>query len=149
MRHDDQLFLAHIAGHPVRAMFTPFPAVCFTAAFLTDIIYWRTADMQWTNFSVWLLTFGLFMGGFALLATIVDLAKSAQLRGIAAARWHLVGALLVWVLSLLNAFVHSRDAYTSVVPDGLILSTVVVVLLTVTGWVGDDLVYRRRMGVTG
>jgi uncharacterized membrane protein len=45
----------------------------------------------------------------------------------------LAGAAL---LSLLNVFIHSRDAWTSVVPQGLILSIVVAVCLTIIGWRG-------------
>jgi uncharacterized membrane protein len=45
----------------------------------------------------------------------------------------LAGAAL---LSLLNVFVHSRDAWTSVVPQGLELSVVVAVCLAIIGWRG-------------
>jgi uncharacterized membrane protein len=41
------------------------------------------------------------------------------------------------LLSLLNAFVHSRDAWTSVVPQGIWLSGIVALLLlivAVRGW---------------
>ena len=51
------------------------------------------------------------------------------------------------VLSIINVFVHSRDAYTSVVPTGLILSALVVLILLVTGWNGWDMVYRHGVGV--
>jgi uncharacterized membrane protein len=36
------------------------------------------------------------------------------------------------MLAFVNAFVHSRDGYTAVVPDGLILSILVVVILIFT-----------------
>ena len=51
------------------------------------------------------------------------------------------------VLAIVNAFVHSRDAYTSVVPTGLILSALVVLILLVTGWAGSGMVYRHGVGV--
>jgi uncharacterized membrane protein len=38
------------------------------------------------------------------------------------------------LLSLLNAFVHSRDGYTAVVPTGLTLSALVVAILLFTAW---------------
>jgi uncharacterized membrane protein len=50
------------------------------------------------------------------------------------------------LLALLNAFVHTRDAWTSVVPVGLILSVLVVLILPVTGWLGGALVYRHGVG---
>jgi uncharacterized membrane protein len=49
------------------------------------------------------------------------------------------------LLSLINAFVHSRDGYTAVVPAGVTLSALVVVLL-LTAKVGTALTNRLRVG---
>ncbi|MGO4523577.1 DUF2231 domain-containing protein [Microvirga sp. 2MCAF35] len=138
---------ASIAGHPIHPMLVPFPIVCFTGALVTDIVYWQTADIMWSNFSAWLLTVGLIMGGLAALAGLVDFLSSRSIRAQAPAWPHLLGNVLVLGLSLLNAFVHSRDAWTSVVPTGLVLSAVVVLLICVTGWLGWSMVYRHRVGV--
>src|SRR5690349_16143419 len=116
---------ASIAGHPIHPMLVPFPIACFVGALITDIVYWRTADIMWSNFSAWLLAVGLIMGGLAALAGLIDFLGSRSIRAQAPAWPHLIGNVLVLGLSLLNAFVHSRDAWTSVVPTGLILSAVV------------------------
>jgi uncharacterized membrane protein len=52
------------------------------------------------------------------------------------------------ILATLNMFVHSRDAWTSVVPWGLTLSALVVLILMFTAWTGRAMVYRHRVGVT-
>jgi uncharacterized membrane protein len=44
--------------------------------------------------------------------------------------------------------VHSRDGYTAVVPTGIVLSGVVVFIMVITGWLGREMVYRHRGGVT-
>jgi len=59
---------------------------------------------------------------------------------------YVIGNLLVLGLSLLNAFVHSRDAWTSVVPTGIVLSIIVVLILLVTGWMSWTVEYGRREG---
>ncbi|MBB4039774.1 putative membrane protein [Microvirga flocculans] len=138
---------ASIAGHPIHPMLVPFPIVCFTGALATDIAYWRTADIMWSNFSAWLLTIGLLMGGLAALAGLVDFLGSRSVRAQGPAWPHMIGNALVLGLSLLNALIHSRDAWTSVVPTGLILSAMVVALMLVTGWLGWSMVYRYRVGV--
>jgi uncharacterized membrane protein len=138
---------ASIAGHPIHPMLVPFPIACFAGTLLTDIAYWRTADIMWSNFSAWLLTVGLLMGGLAALAGLIDFLSSRAVRAQTPAWPHMLGNLLVLGLSLLNAFVHSRDAWTSVVPTGLILSAVVVVIMLVTGWLGWSLVYRHKVGI--
>ena len=50
---------------------------------------------------------------------------------------HALVSLAAALLSVVNAFVHSRDGYTAVVPEGLTLSAIVVVLMliaTLLGW---------------
>jgi uncharacterized membrane protein len=59
----------------------------------------------------------------------------------------MLGNLIVLVLSFFNTLVHTRDAWTSVVPTGLILSFIVVLILPVTGWLGRSMVYRYGVGV--
>jgi len=44
-----------------------------------------------------------------------------------------VGYAIAVLLSLTNAFVHSRDGYTAVYP-GLTLSALVVIVLLLTAW---------------
>jgi hypothetical protein len=50
---------ASIMGHPIHPMLVPFPIACFSGALVTDIAYWRTANMMWSNFSAWLIFAGL------------------------------------------------------------------------------------------
>jgi uncharacterized membrane protein len=60
----------------------------------------------------------------------------------------LIGNFVALLLALLNLLVHTRDAWTSVVPVGLILSIIVVLILPVTGWLGWSMVYRYGVGST-
>lgn len=132
------------AAHPLHTILAAYPIACFTGAFLADIVYAETADMQWANFSVWLITIGIAMGVLAAIAGIVAylIFRRGRLRRPA---WpHTVGNALVLLLSIVNAFVHSRDAYTSVVPTGLILSGIVAVLVLATSWMGAALLHRPR-----
>jgi uncharacterized membrane protein len=122
------------------------PAVCFVGALLTDITYSRSPDMQWTNFSAWLLAFAELFAVLALVVALVDLNHS-RVRRIDAARWRAVGLIVLVILGLINNLVHSRDAWTSVVPQGLIISVVTVVVLIPTLWLGRMLTYRYRVGV--
>ncbi|RZI59937.1 MAG: DUF2231 domain-containing protein, partial [Zymomonas sp.] len=119
-----------------------YPIACFTGALITDITYVRTYNMQWANFSVWLITAGLVMGALAAIAGIIDFAMNRQTRT-RPGWWHSAGNALVLLLSLWNVFVHSRDAYTSVWPTGLILSAIVAVLVILTNWFGTMILHCR------
>jgi uncharacterized membrane protein len=136
-----------IAPHPIHPMLVPFPIVCFVGALVTDLTYWKTAEMMWADFSAWLLFAGLVMGALAALAGLIDFLGDRLVRESATAWFHMAGNAVVLVLALFNAFVHSRDAWTSVVPTGLILSALTVAVMLFTGWMGWAMVYRDRVGV--
>ncbi|WP_375391905.1 DUF2231 domain-containing protein [uncultured Sphingomonas sp.] len=134
---------AAIFGRPVLPRLAGFPVAFFTAALATDLAYAGTANLQWQYFSIWLITAGLVAGGLVGAAAIVDrLGDRARWRSGAVGR---VLGVTVWVVSFLNAMVHSRDGWTAVVPDGLILSAIVVLLLAVRSWIAGPVV---RAGAT-
>lgn len=105
-------------------------ATLLVAAFATDFVYWRTLLFQWNNFSIWLLAGGLVLAASAGIVLLLE----ATLRRVGhISWWRFIGFTVAALLSLLNAFVHSRDAYTAIVPEGFILSAIVTVLLVVLG----------------
>jgi uncharacterized membrane protein len=125
-------------------MLVSFSAAYFAGAFVTDIVYWQMPDVVWERFSIWLIVAGLFMAGFATVAYVIGLAAGRQ---IDLPAWPgAVGYAVAVLLALTNAFVHSRDGYTAVVPTGLMLSGLVVVVLLLTSWVARALANRRRVG---
>ncbi|GAC1579911.1 MAG: DUF2231 domain-containing protein [Sphingomicrobium sp.] len=109
-----------------------FPTAFFTLALITDWAYVQTANLMWQYFSIWLITAALIMGGFAVLAGIVDWATGGA-RGRRGFGWHFGLTIVALLLGLLNAFVHSRDGWTAVVPEGILLSLVVVILIYLGG----------------
>jgi uncharacterized membrane protein len=131
-------------GRPIHGMLVSFSAAYFAAALVTDIVYWQVPDVLWERFSIWLIAAGLIMAALAAIAYVIDLAGGRQIDMPAWPR--VVGYALAVLLSLMNAFVHSRDAYTAVVPTGLMLSGLVVVVLLVTAWVGRVLANNPRVG---
>ena len=131
------------SGEAIHPIVVSFPVAYFTAAFVTDLAYWRTADVMWESFSDWLITAGLITAGFAIIVFVIDLVRGKRSRTLA---WpHAMGYVLAVLLSLLNAFVHARDGYTAVVPSGLMLSASVVIVLLLTE-IAAFLANPRRVG---
>ena len=126
----------------IHSMLVPFPVAYFAAAFVTDLAYWRTDEVMWERFSVWLIAGGLVMAALVALAAIVDLAfarqKPAWIRAF--------GYVLAVLLSLVNVLIHSRDGYTAVVPMGLTLSAVVVAILMLVATSATWTLTNRRSG---
>ncbi|MGI4848998.1 MAG: DUF2231 domain-containing protein [Janthinobacterium lividum] len=125
-----------LANQPVYAMLVQFPAVCFVGALLTDLAYWRSAMFIWATFSIWLLAAGCIVAVLAALAGLVTWISHPHVRALRWAGWHVLASLAALALSVLNAFVHSRDGYTAVMPTGLTLSAIVVILMIVAMWLG-------------
>jgi uncharacterized membrane protein len=117
--------------------------VLLIAALATDYAYYTTALWQWANFSAWLITAGLIVTLVASISLLIDFATGR------ATRLNTSTLILVTsaaVLSLVNAFVHSRDAWTSVVPQGILLSALSTVLLLIAGARGWSLAKSRSTG---
>jgi uncharacterized membrane protein len=138
---------AQIAGHPIHPMLVTFPIVCFVGALVTDIAYACTAETMWADISAWLLVIGMVMGVLAAIVGLIDFLSNRSIRARPPAWPHMIGNSVVLLLALLNTLVHTRDAWTSVVPVGLALSVIVVLILPVTGWLGWSMVYRHGVGV--
>ena len=148
MRSDAPYSTARIGAHPIHPILVPIVIACFVGTLLSDLMYWESANMQWANFSAWLVTIGVIVGWLAAIAGAIDFSANRVIRAQPPAWPHLIGNLVVLILATFNMLIHSRDAWTSVVPTGLILSAIVVVLLLFTGWMGWSMVYRYRVGVT-
>ncbi len=118
------------------SLLVQFPAVCFVGTFLTDLAYWRTQLFTWETFSAWLLAVGCVMAGLAGVVALFYFVSDRRLRSAPLAWPYALTSLLAALLSVVNAFVHSRDGYTAVVPTGLTLSAVVVGLMVVAAWMG-------------
>ncbi|WP_334393003.1 DUF2231 domain-containing protein [Bradyrhizobium sp. AZCC 2262] len=131
-------------GRPIHRMLVSFSAAYFTGALVTDLVYWQMPDVMWERFSIWLITAGLIMAGLAAVAYVIDLAAR---RRIDRPGWpRAIGYAITVLLALTNAFVHSRDGYTAVVPAGLTLSALVVIVLVLTALVARALTNRHRFG---
>jgi uncharacterized membrane protein len=134
--------IAIARSRTIHSMLAPFPVAYFAAAFVTDLAYWRTDEVMWERFSVWLIAGGLVIAALVAIAAVIDLAFGRQKPAWFPALSYLVAVLL----SLLNVFVHSRDGYTAVVPTGLTLSAIVVAILVLFATSNTWSLTTRRRG---
>ncbi len=119
------------AALPSHARITPLASGLLIAAVVTDLFYWLTVSTQWETFSIWLITAGLLVAAVAAIAFVVDLLTHRDLE-VAPLKFTLFFSAAV--VGVINAFVHSRDGFTAVVPTGLGLSALTALLLVCAGW---------------
>lgn len=139
---------AQISGHPIHPMLVPFPIAFFVGTFVCDLVYSQNADPFWFTASQWLLAAGVVMALLAALAGFTDLFSDARIRDLKVAWFHMGGNLLAVIVEAVNWYLRYDSGETAVIPTGLVLSIVAVLILLVTGWLGGEMVYRHRVGVT-
>lgn len=122
----------------------PIPFGFFVGALIFDIIYAKNANVFWMKSAAWLITLGLV---FAIVPQLINLAlvwfKRNRVRttGQVVNFWlNVVGI----VAALVNAFVHSRDAYATM-PDGVWLSVVTVLAMGIGRIIlaGEKITYKE------
>jgi uncharacterized membrane protein len=122
-----------ITPSPLHAILLGGSVPLFLGALLSDIAYYNTYLIQWANFASWLIAGGLLCSGLAGLFAIANLIRARHKAGRPVV--YLVLLLVTWVLGLVNAFEHAKDAW-AVMPSGLVLSVIVTVLIAITACLG-------------
>jgi len=138
---------AQIAGHPIHPMLIPFPIAFFVSTFAADLVFWRTGDPGWASASVWLLGAGLVMAALAAVVGLIDFFGDNRIRDLSTARWHAGGNVVAVLIALWNFYMRYESGPAAILPTGLVLSLIVVCILLFTGWMGWEMVYRRRVGI--
>ena len=140
--------LAAIAGHPLHPMVVPLPIGAFTFALASDVAYAVTRDRFWARASATLIGTGIATGALAGVLGATDFVGREQVREKGEAWFHAAGNAAALGLAAASLAVRRSDREKGIVPVGLALSAVIGLLLTITGWLGGELSYRHRVGVT-
>jgi uncharacterized membrane protein len=117
-------------ANAVYGLLNPIPFGFFVAALVFDVIYARTGTILWAKGAAWLIAFGLVI---AIIPRLVNLTQVwITSRRISTGADHVDFWLnfVAIVAAILDAFVHSRDAY-AIMPAGVWLSVVTVVLIAI------------------
>ncbi len=122
--------------HPLHAILLGFPIALFSGGLASDITYLNTAEIQWTNFSQWLIAGALLFGAPVILFAIFRLMRARRVSGAGRDGVYLLVLALMWIAGLINAFQHSRDGWSSVGTAGLVLSIATTLLALIAGWIG-------------
>ena len=117
------------AIHPFHAAMLAGSAPMFLGALLADYAYSTSYQIEWSNFSSWLLIGAMVLATIALLCAVIDLFRGA--RGFA----YILVLAATWAVGFFDALHHARDAW-AIMPTALVLSVIVGVLACVATWIG-------------
>jgi uncharacterized membrane protein len=141
---------ARISRHPIHPMLVVFPIGLWVAALVFDIVHAFTGNPLWRTLAFWNIAGGI-VG--ALAAAVPGLIDYSEMQGRARriANWHMIMNFGVTALFAVNWLLRSRWGEQFVSADSwipLALSIVGTVILGVSGWLGGEMVYVERVGVT-
>ena len=128
-----------IAANAAYRLLNPIPFGCFVAALIFDVVYARSGELLWNKSAAWLIAIGLLFAIIPRLINLVQIWGPSRRAALTSDKLDFWLNLLAIAAAIVNAFVHSRDAY-AVVPAGVWLSACTVILLSV----GNVVVSVRR-----
>jgi uncharacterized membrane protein len=138
---------ATIKGHPIHPMAVVFPIASLVGVFVSDLVYLFTNDIFWTRASYWLILAGVITGIGAALFGLTDFLLNSRIRRLRVAWLHAAANLTLIFLAMTNMVLRNQNEVDSIVPWGIVLSFATVVLLTISGWYGGELVYHHKVGI--
>ena len=142
---------ATLAGHPVHPMLIPFPLALWVTSFAVDILFYFVRHPTLLVIAKFMLAAGCIGALAAAIPGFVDwlAIKNGEVKKVA--NWHArlnVAALVVFAIS----FFLRTASYSELVGRRLtipfLLSVVGVILISISGWLGGELVFRYGVGQT-
>ena len=145
--HDAIPSVAALGGHPIHPFLVPLPIGAFVLTVAADAAYALTQDRFFARAATALTAVGIGSGLLAASAGAADFLGRERIRDHPAAWLHAAGNVGAVALSLAGLAMRLREP-EKVPPAAMAASAAVGGLLLVTGWLGGELAYRHRVGVT-
>lgn len=137
-----------VFGHPVHPALIHFPVAALMGLMATDLAYLLTRDYFWARAGLWLAGVGAMGGIISGCAGLADLVLVKQIRRLITAWCHAILAVMLLSLATLNWLLRfSTEEDTAIIPWGFYLSLLSGLLISVTGYLGAQLVYEYAVGV--
>jgi uncharacterized membrane protein len=142
---------ASIAGHPIHPMLIPFPIALWVFSLVADLIYlWRGNPVWRSWIAFYALLAGIIGGVVAAIFGIIDWLSIKDRPTKKVADWHArlnIIALLFFAASFYLRTTGGSRLVTSSYTIALVLSIVGVILITISGYLGGELVFQHGVAV--
>lgn len=142
---------ASIGGHPIHPMIIPFPIGLWVFSLVADVVYLWRGNPVWKDWiAFYALLAGTIMAAVAAAPGLIDWLSLKEPKIVKIANWHArlnVIALLVFA----GSFYLRTSAGAPLTGDShtipLLLSIFGVVLISISGWLGGELVFKHGVAV--
>ena len=142
---------ASIGGHPIHPMLIPFPLALWFFSLIADLIYLWRGNPVWRDWiAFYALLGGIIGAAAAAVFGIIDWLSIKDRAVKKVADWH--ARLNVIALLIFAGSFYLRTAGGSGWVGGsytvpLLLSVVGVILITISGYLGGELVFKHGVAV--
>lgn len=141
---------ASIMGHPIHPMLIPFPIALWVFSLVADLLYYWRGNEHWPLIAFYALLAGCLGAIAAAIFGFIDYLAIKDKQVVKVANWH--ARLNVLALLLFAASWYLRtDKGSDMVNDSLTipvaLSVLGVIVVTISGWLGGELVFKHGVGV--
>lgn len=141
---------ANIMGHPIHPMLIPFPIALWIFSLIADLIYLWRGNPAWEWVAFYTLAGGIVGALLAAVFGIIDYFSIKDRKVSSIAAWHArinVLALLIFAGSFYLRTTGGAGLVNGSYTIPLVLSVVGVILITISGWLGGELVFKHGVAV--
>lgn len=139
---------AALRGHPLHPVLIHFPIAALIMLLLTDVVYLFNGDPFWARVGFYLAATGTILGAVSGLAGAIDLFSVRRIRRLVTAWAHGILAVMLLSLAAFNFMLRwGPDPAALIMPWGIYTSALTVMLISITGFLGGQLVYEYGVGV--
>lgn len=142
---------ASISGHPIHPMIIPFPIALWVFSLVADVIYLWRGNPVWREYiAFYTLLGGIIGAAVAAVPGLIDWLSLKDREVVKIANWHArlnVIALLIFAVSfyLRTSGGSEMVSGSHTIPFGL--SVLGVILITISGWLGGEMVFKHAVAV--
>jgi uncharacterized membrane protein len=142
---------ASIGGHPIHPMIIPFPIGLWVFSLVADIIYLWRGNPLWRDWIAFYTLLGGILGAaVAAVPGLIDWLSLKDREVVKIANWHArlnVIALLIFAGSFYLRTTSGATLVGGSYTIPLVLSVVGVILITISGWLGGEMVFKHGVAV--
>lgn len=143
---------ASVNGHPIHPMIIPFPIALWVFSLVADMIYLWRGNPVWKDWiAFYTLLGGIVMAVVAAVPGLIDWLSLKDKAVVKIANWHArlnVIALIVFAGSFYLRTTSGASLVSGSYTIPLLLSILGVVLITISGWLGGEMVFKHGVAVS-
>jgi uncharacterized membrane protein len=135
---------ASLKGHPIHAMLVPLPIGLWIFALVADVMTHLRGGQGWRTVAFYCIGGGVVGALLAAIPGLIDLATMGPGKSRRIGIWHMAANLLAVLVFGVNFLMRYGNADHS---GMLRLTAVGIVLISISGWLGGEMVYKGGVGV--